>query len=149
LSVVGDGAFLPFQASLFMTTLMEHSMVAQLTCLQMCVVGRNSFVGAGNIFTDFNLLSADIKARDGAGALKPSNRPVLGSCVGHNVRIGSGMIIYPARTIESDVVLVASKERRVIDKDIRYEDSDHHQLAAADLHRRLYPRHGETSFESW
>lgn len=149
LSVVGDGTFLPFQASLFMTTLMDHSMVAQLTCLQMCVIGRNSFVGAGNIFTDFNLLSADIKARNGAGELKPSNRPVLGSCVGHNVRIGSGMIIYPARTIESDVVLVATKERRVIDRDVYYEDSDHHHLNAAGLHRRLYPRPGEYSTESW
>ncbi|MDX9863360.1 MAG: hypothetical protein RBT34_01000 [Anaerolineaceae bacterium] len=149
LSVVGDGTFLPFLASIFMTTLMEHSMVAQLTCLQMCVVGRNSFVGAGNIFTDYNLLSADIKARDGTGKLKPSNRPVLGSCVGHNVRIGSGLIIYPARTIESDVVLVASKERRVIDRDVRFEDSDHHHLNAANLHRRLYPRPGERTVESW
>jgi len=149
LSVVGDGTFLPFLASIFMTTLMEHSMVAQLTCLQMCVVGRNSFVGAGNIFTDFNLLSADIKARDGTGKLKPSNRPVLGSCVGHNVRIGSGMILYPARTIESDVVIVASKERRVVDRDVRFEDSDHHRLNAANLHRRLYPRPGERSVESW
>jgi len=149
LSVVGDGTFLPFLASIFMTTLMEHSMVAQLTCLQMCVVGRNSFVGAGNIFTDFNLLSANIKARDGLGKLKPSNRPVLGSCVGHNVRIGSGMIIYPARTVESDVVLVASKERRVVDRDVRFEDSDHHRLNAANLHRRLYPRPGERTVESW
>ena len=106
LSVVGDGTFLPFRASLFMTTIMENSMVAQNTCLQMCVVGRNTFIGAGNTFTDFNLLSAPIKARDGNGELKYSNRPVLGGCVGHNCRIGAGMIIYPARTIESDVVLV-------------------------------------------
>ena len=56
LSVVGDGAFLPFRASLFMTTLMDNSMVAQNTCLQMCVIGRNTFVGAGSTFTDFNLL---------------------------------------------------------------------------------------------
>jgi len=45
LSVVGDGAFLPFRASLFMTTMMDNSMVAQNTCLQMCVVGRNTFLG--------------------------------------------------------------------------------------------------------
>jgi carbonic anhydrase/acetyltransferase-like protein (isoleucine patch superfamily) len=107
LSVVGDGTFLPFRASLFMTTIMENSMVAQNTCLQMCVVGRNSFIGAGSTFTDFNLASAPIKARDGNGELKFSNRPVLGGCVGHNCRIGAGMIIYPARTIESDVVLIA------------------------------------------
>ncbi|MBS4060418.1 MAG: multidrug transporter, partial [Bacteroidetes bacterium] len=38
LSVVGDGTFLPFKAALFMTTIMDNSMVAQNTCLQMCVV---------------------------------------------------------------------------------------------------------------
>jgi len=124
-------------------------MVAQNTCLQMCVVGRNSFIGAGNTFTDFNLVSAEIKARDPNGQLKFSNRPVLGGCVGHNCRIGAGMIIYPARMIESDVVLVASEKRRVIDRDITYEDSDHHNMGRAGLHKRLYPREGESVEESW
>ena len=67
LSVVGDGAFLPFRSSLFMTTLMDNSMVAQNTCLQMCVVGRNTFIGAGSTFTDFNLLPSPLRALDGNG----------------------------------------------------------------------------------
>jgi acetyltransferase-like isoleucine patch superfamily enzyme len=149
LSVIGDGAFLPFRASLFMSTLMDNSMVAQNSCLQMCVIGRNSFVGAGTTFTDFNLLSAPIRAMDGSGQLNYSNRPVLGGCVGHNCRIGSGMIIFPARTIESDVVLFASNQRRVIDHDVSFEESDHHQLSYAKLHPRLYPRLDERVNESW
>ncbi len=149
LSVVGDGAFLPFRASLFMTTMMDNSMVAQNTCLQMCVVGRNTFIGAGCTFTDFNLLPAPIRALDGSHRLSPANRPVLGGCVGHNCRLGAGMVVFPARTIESDVVLFASEQRRVIDRDIRYEDSDHHRLAFAQLHPRLYPRLGEALLESW
>ena len=149
LSVVGDGAFLPFRAALFMTTVMENSMIAQNTCLQMCVVGRNTFIGAGSTFTDYNLIPSPIRALDGNGRLNYSNRPVIGSAVGHNCRLGSGMIVYPARTIESDVVLAASSERRVIDRDVRYEDSDHHKLRSAGLHRRLYPRPGETQLESW
>lgn len=149
LSVVGDGAFLPFRAALFMTTVMDNSMIAQNTCLQMCVVGRNTFIGAGSTFTDYNLIPAPIRALDGRGKLNFSNRPVIGSAVGHNCRLGSGMIVYPARTIESDVVLAASKDRRVIDRDVRYEDSDHHKLKAASLHRRLYPRPGESQLESW
>lgn len=149
LCVVGDGAFLPFRSALFMTTVMDNSMVAQNTCLQMCVVGRNTFIGAGSTFTDYNLIPAPIRALDGQGNLNISNRPVIGSAVGHNCRLGSGMIVYPARTIESDVVLAASKERRVIDKDIRYEDSDHHKFKSASLHRRLYPRPGEGELESW
>jgi len=149
LSVVGDGAFLPFRASLFMTTVMENSMIAQNTCLQMCVIGRNTFVGAGSTFTDYNLVPAPIRALDGHGKLNISNRPVMGSAVGHNCRLGSGLIVYPARTIESDVVLAASKERRVVDRDVRYEDSDHHKFKSASLHRRLYPRPGEGALESW
>lgn len=149
LSVVGDGAFLPFRASLFMTTCMDNSMVAQNTCLQMCVIGRNTFIGAGSTFTDYNLLPAPIRALDGEGRLGSTNRPVLGGCVGHNCRIGAGMIIFPARTIESDVVLFASKERHVIERDVRYEDSDHHKLKFAHLHPRLYPRPGESRGESW
>lgn len=149
LSVVGDGAFMPFRASLFMTTLMDNTMVAQNTCLQMCVVGRNTFIGAGSTFTDYNLIPTPIRALDGEGNLRPANRPVLGGCVGHNCRIGAGMVIFPARTIESDVILFASPERRVIAHNITYEESDHHQLTGGDLHPRRYPRTGETLRESW
>ena len=148
-SVVGDGTFLPFRAALFNTTVMENSMIAQNTCLQMCVVGRNTFIGAGSTFTDYNLVPAPLRALDGNGKLSFANRPVMGSAVGHNCRLGSGLIVYPARTIELDVVLAASKERRVIDRDVRYEDSDHHNFKSAGLHRRLYPRPGESQLESW
>ncbi|MBW6472068.1 MAG: hypothetical protein K0B14_02990, partial [Anaerolineaceae bacterium] len=140
LSVIGDGTFLPFRASLFMTTLMDNSMVAQNTCLQMSVIGRNSFVGAGTTFTDFNLLPVELRARGANGELVRANRPVLGGCVGHNCRIGSGLVIYPARTIESDVILISSNDRRVIDHDVTYEESDHHKLKQSDLHRQFYPR---------
>jgi carbonic anhydrase/acetyltransferase-like protein (isoleucine patch superfamily) len=149
LSVVGDGAFLPFRASLFMTTLMDNSMVAQNTCLQMCVVGRNTFLGAGTTFADFNLIPTRLKAMDGYGRLADANRPVLGGCVGHNCRIGAGMVVFPARTIESDVVLVASHERRVIYKDVRFEDSDHHAFPIAHLHQVLYRPDGGGDHDSW
>ncbi len=149
LSVVGDGAFLPFRAALFNTTVMDNSMIAQNTCLQMCVVGRNTFIGAGSTFTDYNLVPAPLKALDGNGKLSISNRPVMGSAVGHNCRLGSGMIVYPSRTIESDVVLAASKERRVIDRDIRFEDSDHHHFKSGYLHQALYHRQKDKDLESW
>lgn len=147
LSVVGDGCFLPFRASLYLTTLMDNTMVAQNTCLQMCVVGRNTFIGAGSTFTDYNLIPSQIRALDGNNNLANANRPVLGGCVGHNCRIGAGMIIYPARIIESDVVLFASPERRVISKNIYFEDSDHHTLRERNRHIRLYPRRGEETHE--
>ncbi|MGQ9627561.1 MAG: multidrug transporter [Anaerolineae bacterium] len=139
LSVVSDGCYLPFRAALFMSTLMENSMVAQNACLQMCVVGRNSFIGAGTTFTDFNLLSAPLRTMH-EGRLQEVNLPVLGGCVGHNCRISADLTIYPARTIESDTVLVRSEERSVIAKNISYEESDHHKLRAGYLHPRQYPR---------
>ncbi len=149
LSTVGDGAFLPFRASLFMTTLMEDAMVAQNTCLQLCVIGRRTFIGAGSTFTDYNLLPTPIRAMTAGQELRASNMPVLGGCVGHNCRLGSGLIIYPSRTVESDVILFASTERRVIDRNVTYEESDHHKLRLAHLHRRLYPRRGERVAEEW
>jgi len=138
LSVVSDRCFLPFRAALFMTVLMEDSMVAQNTCLQFCSVGRNTFIGAGNTFTDFNLVNKPIRAATG-DRLESSGMPVLGGCVGHHCFIGSGMIVYPARAIESDVVLFATKERRVIDRNVFYEDSDHLKIkGGAELHTRMY-----------
>ena len=90
-----------------------------------------------------------MRARDGHGKLSSSNRPVMGSAVGHNCRLGSGLIVYPSRTIESDVVLTASRGERVIDRDVHYEDSDHHRLKAAHLHKALYHRELDRELESW
>jgi len=66
----------------------------------------------------------------------------LGSAIGHNVRIGSGLIFFPARMIESDVIMFASDERqRVITGNVAYEDSDHLKLEDGEkMHPRLYKR---------
>lgn len=146
LCVVGDGAFLPFRSGLFMTTVMENSMIAQNSCLQLSVVGRNTFVGAGSTFTDYNLVPTPLRARDGAGGLGASNRPVMGTAVGHNCRLGSGLVVYPSRTIESDVVIVGP---RIIERDVHFEDSDHHRLAAGDRHQPLYHPGAKASRGSW
>ncbi len=144
LSVVSDRCFLPFRASLFETVLMEDTMVAQNTCLQLSCVGRSSFIGAGSTFTDFNLIPKPLLALYG-DKLELSEMTVLGACVGHHCRIGSGMVVYPARTIESDSILVASPERRVIDKNVSYEDSDIAKIPNADkVHPRLYGHGGHS-----
>lgn len=140
LSVVGDGCFLPFRAALFMTTLMENTSVAQNTCLQLCVVGRDSFIGANNTFTDFNILGGPLRTFTNEGKLADTNLLILGGCVGHHCRIGSGSIVYAARTIESDVVLLASEERLFINRNVTHEDSDHHLHAKKYPYPRLYPR---------
>jgi carbonic anhydrase/acetyltransferase-like protein (isoleucine patch superfamily) len=143
LSVVSDGCFLPFRASLFMTSMMENTMVAQNTCLQLCVVGRDSFIGAGTTFTDFNVLPTPLRTHSQNGDLAETNLLVLGGCVGHHCRISAGLTIYPARTIESDVVLLGSNERSFITKNVSYEESDYNPLKSRFVYPRLYPRANE------
>lgn len=143
-STVGNNCFLPFRASLYLTAVMENTIIAQNTCLQMCVIGRNSFVGAGNTFTDFNLVAQKpIKAANRHGDLKDVGQIVLGSAIGHNCRVGSGMVVMPGRMIESDVVLIASAQRRVVERSVTFEESDHHHLTGGVEHKRFYPRQDE------
>jgi acetyltransferase-like isoleucine patch superfamily enzyme len=139
ISVVGDRCYLPFRSSLFMSTIMEDTMIAQNACLQFCVVGRDSFIGAGTTFTDFNLIPKPLRTTH-RGELQDVGMTVLGGCVGHHCRIGADLTIYPARTIESDVVLARSNERSVISSNISYEESDHLHWPDEGFHPRLYPR---------
>lgn len=151
MSAVGNGCFLPFRSALYLTAVMENTIIAQNTCLQMCVIGRNSFVGAGSTFTDFNLLEQKpIRAANIDGELMDVGQVVLGSAVGHNCRIGSGMVLFPGRMIESDVVMVASPQRRVISRSVTYEESDHHYMGGSTHHKRHYPRPDEKAQqEEW
>lgn len=140
LSVISDGCFLPFRAALFMTTLMENTIVAQNACLQLCVIGRDTFIGAGTTFTDYKLLPGPIFARADKKQLNEANLRVLGGCVGHHCRLSSGLVIYPARTIESDVVLLAGINGQIVTNDIYFEDSSHHRLSSDTVYSRQYPR---------
>jgi len=166
LSTIADGCFLPFRSSLFMTAVMENTIIAQNTCLQMCVIGRNSFIGAGNTFTDFNLIGhvternkdgkptrtvpRPIGAANADTKIEDSGQTVLGGAVGHNCRIGAGMIIFPGRMIESDVVIFASPQRRVISRSITFEESDHHYVkGGADAHQRIYSGDEKKLLELW
>ncbi|QPC82202.1 multidrug transporter [Phototrophicus methaneseepsis] len=143
-STVANNCFLPFRSALYLTSLMENVIVAQNTCLQMCAIGRNSFIGAGSTFTDFNLIAQKpIRAADRDGHLQEVGQIVLGAGVGHNCRIGSGMVVFPGRMIESDVVLLASSQRRVIEYNLTFEESDHHLVRGGQVHKRFYPRQGE------
>lgn len=114
-------------------------MVAQNACLQLCVVGRDSFIGAGTTFADFNLIPRPLRTLHNGG-LQEVGMTVMGGCVGHHCRIGAGLTVFPGRTIESDVVLVRREGRSVVDKNVPYEESDHLQWPDAEIHPRQYPR---------
>jgi carbonic anhydrase/acetyltransferase-like protein (isoleucine patch superfamily) len=138
MSVIGDGSYLSFRAAVTFTVLMERCTVAQNACLQLCVVGRNSFVGAGTTFTDFNLIPKPVMTYH-RGKLVSTERSVMGSCVGHNCRIGAGFVIYPGRMIESDTILSVIDDHFVISKNVSYNESHHHSLKEGELHQPQYP----------
>jgi carbonic anhydrase/acetyltransferase-like protein (isoleucine patch superfamily) len=123
-SVVSNGCYIPFRAALFGTSFMENTMVAQNTILQGCVVGRNTFIGGGNTFTDYNLMGKQIKTMHN-GKLEWVGMAACGSAVGHDCRIGAGFVIYPGRTIESGTILVYKGDQAVIDYNIDAESAAH------------------------
>jgi carbonic anhydrase/acetyltransferase-like protein (isoleucine patch superfamily) len=137
LSVVSDRCFLPFNAGLFMTALMENSMVAQNSTLQLCLVGRNTFIGANNVFTDFNLQGEPIKIVH-QGKLVEINLPVLGSAVGHNCKVGSGFVVYPGRMIESNTVIIFDNDKNLIRKTVPGHDVNDIDLETGDPRRIVY-----------
>lgn len=137
LSVVSDRCFLPFNAGLFMTTLMENSMVAQNSTLQLTVVGRNTFIGANNCFTDFNLQNEPIKVMH-HGQAREVNMPVLGSAVGHNVKLGSGFVVYPGRMIESNTVIIFDNDKNLIRRTVPGHDLDDVDEARGEPRRIVY-----------
>lgn len=123
LSVISDRCFLPFNSAIFMSSLMDGSMVAQNTCVQLGVIGRNTFLGAGSTFTDFNLLEAPIRTFH-RGKLEEVCTPVLGSAVGHHCKIGSGFYTYPGRMIGSNTVLILDNEVNVIRRPVNVPGLD-------------------------
>lgn len=124
LSVISDRCFLPFNSAYFMSSMMENSMVAQNTTLQLSVVGRNTFIGANNCFTDFNLRGEPIRTYH-QGRLEPVNMPVLGSAIGHNCKIGSGFVMYPGRMVGSNTTLILDQPRvNLLHKNINVPDID-------------------------
>jgi NDP-sugar pyrophosphorylase family protein len=137
LSVISDNCYLPFRAAVMLSTLMERCIVAQNACLQLCVIGRGTFVGAGTTFTDFYLIPKPMSVMRN-DQLEHTGTTVMGSCVGHNCRIGAGLLFYPGRAIESDTVLIRSEERSVIARNVTYDQSDHHELHNGEAHHPLY-----------
>ncbi len=137
LSVVSDRCFLPFNAGLFMTTLMENTMVAQNSTLQLTVVGRNTFIGANNCFTDFNLQNEPIKVLH-QGKRVEVNLPVLGSAVGHNVKVGSGFVVYPGRMIESNAVIIFDNEKSLIRKTVPGHNVEDFDESSGEPRRIIY-----------
>jgi carbonic anhydrase/acetyltransferase-like protein (isoleucine patch superfamily) len=135
-SVVSDRSFMAFNSALFMSSMMEDCMIAQNTCVQLGVVGRNSFIGANNVFTDFDLDNQPIETYH-RGKLTYVGLPVLGSAVGHNCKLGSGFVISPGRMIGPNVTIVYSDQNGLIHRNVKGHDPDDIDLETGEP-RRLF-----------
>ena len=124
LSMVSNGCYIPFRAALYGTSFMENTMVAQNTILQGCVVGRNTFIGGGNVFTDYNLLRKPITTMH-QGKLQEVGMAACGCAVGHDCRIGAGFVFYPGRTVESGTILIYKGDAAVVDHNITADALGH------------------------
>ena len=85
----------------------------------------------------------------------PPRGPALGkgnvraTCPVHGI-VGTTSCMAPKPRKNPDITIrLTPGERRTIDRDVCYEDSDHHKLSNAELHRRLYPRLEERELASW
>lgn len=121
LSVISDRCFLPFNSAVFMSSMMENSMIAQNTCLQLGVVGRNTFMGANSVFTDFNLDRRAIKTVH-RQQLQDVGLAVIGSAIGHNCKIGSGFLMFPGRMIGSNTTIYYSQKNPLYRKCVNVPD---------------------------
>jgi NDP-sugar pyrophosphorylase family protein len=76
------------------------------------ILGADTFIGSDAILTDFRFDGKNVTVmKDG----KPvdSGNVFLGSCLGHNVRLGSGCIVAPGRSVPCGLQIVADKDRTV------------------------------------
>lgn len=120
-SVVGNNCTLPFRTSVFMSCVMD-SVILNST-VRFSIIGRNSFIGDGVWFTDRNLRGREVVDRRlggemistvHKGRLERTGYFLLGSAIGHDVRIATGHIIYPGRTIKSGASLILDNSKTTV-----------------------------------
>lgn len=114
LGVLGERSSLLAHNTIVMSCVMNDSIIN--TNVRFSIVGNKSFLGGGVYLTDRLLseihdgdpqMKAPIVKVLANGELVDSGYYILGPCIGNRVRIGSGVIIYPGRMVQSDSLLLA------------------------------------------
>jgi hypothetical protein len=63
---------------------------------------------------------------------------VLGSAVGHNCKIGSGFVVYPARMIGSNTTLIYADSESVVGRNVQHIVSGDEADESGELVRTVY-----------
>ena len=107
-SVLGEKSTVLHGHIMFSVIYPELFSVSQL--ISASLIGRKSFTGSGVTLTDYRLDKKNITVIQDGIKVDTGNR-LMGSCLGHDVYLGSGCIVAPGRSIPSGMRIAPSKER--------------------------------------
>jgi len=120
-SVIGHNCTLPFRTSAMMSCVMDNTILNSI--VRFSIIGRNCFIGDGIWFADRNLrghevtderLGGEMVSTMHRGKLEKTGYFLLGSGIGHEVRIAAGHVIYPGRTVNSGSTLILDEKASCI-----------------------------------
>jgi acetyltransferase-like isoleucine patch superfamily enzyme len=107
-SVIGERCQFQHNTSLSYSLLFPGAFTNCLY-LNCSVMGRDTFIGAGTIQTDFRFDGNDVVVLDD-GAPVDSGQRFLGGCMGHESYLGAGLVIAPGREIPNGVRVMPSED---------------------------------------
>ena len=121
--VLGARSSLLANRNIVMSCVMKDSVIN--TNIRFSIVGSHSFLGGGSHITDCILKNVDesdpkinapmVKVLAGKEIVN-SGYYILGPAIGNRVKIGSGVIIYPGRTVKSDSLILPNQGCNIIDR---------------------------------
>jgi acetyltransferase-like isoleucine patch superfamily enzyme len=98
--------------------------MTRLISISLC--GRNTFLGDGVVLSDFRLNRAPVTVIKDGRQIDTGNT-FIGSCLGHGVYLGAGIVLAPGRTIPNGT-RIALDEKRIIRKCYSQEEIPGHRL---------------------
>ena len=110
-SVTGEWCNIRNGAILQFTVMYSGSFtMARLISVSLC--GRNTFIADGSVLTDFRLDGKSIRVLKNNSLIDTQNT-FIGSCLGHNVYIGSGCIVSPGRSVPNGYRICVDGSRTI------------------------------------
>ncbi|RLF78489.1 glucose-1-phosphate thymidylyltransferase [Thermococci archaeon] len=128
---IGDKCHIGNAVEIKNSIIMDHSNAPHLNYVGDSIIGENTNLGAGTITANLRHDNRTIKV-EVKGKLEDSGRRKLGAIIGHNVKTGINVTIYPGRkigsnsfigpgvivdkNIPSNVLVIAKQEKEIIER---------------------------------
>ncbi|ASJ04286.1 bifunctional sugar-1-phosphate nucleotidylyltransferase/acetyltransferase [Thermococcus barossii] len=98
---IGDNCHIGNAVEIKNSIIMDHSNAPHLNYVGDSIIGENTNLGAGTITANLRHDKGTVKVEI-KGKLEDSGRKKLGAIIGHNVKVGINVSIYPGRKIGSN-----------------------------------------------